>query len=75
MDHTAGSGRVTNSTGNINRDGEILGYRGTGTATDPGRYRERPGLDERLSTSTVAVTPELADEQLAGVRRLLGVAR
>lgn len=71
MDGNRSAGRVTNSTGEVDREGQIVnGYRGSGTMIDPGRYRERPGLDERLA-SAIDGLPDLVDEQIAGVRRML----
>lgn len=67
-------GRVTSSTGNLDSDGQIVGlrfygYRGAGTALDPGRPVERPGFHDRISRAIWP--PELVAEQLAGIRRML----
>lgn len=61
------AGRVTSSTGEVDRDGEIVGelVERIGTARDVGRYCERPGLDERLIGAGVDPAP---------LRRMLGVS-
>lgn len=75
MDGNRSVGRVTSSTGDVDPDGALVGsYRGTGTMIDPGRTIERAGLDDRIRQATTAATPDLATEQLAGVRRMLGLA-
>lgn len=56
MEHTAPHGGVTKS------PSEQAGYRGAGTMIEPGRYVERPGLDERIGA---------AGQDVAGVRRML----
>ena len=74
MDDTWSSGGVTSRAGDVGADGEIVGvggYRGTGTSLDPGHYRERPGLDERLAASITADRPSMVEAQLAGIRRML----
>ena len=70
MDGNRVTGRVTNLAGEVDREGQIVGYRGIGTMIDPGPYRERPGLDERLA-SAIDGLPDLVDDQIAGVRRML----
>lgn len=67
MDSNSHAGRVTNSTGNVNTEGEIVGLllgrvSRCGTTLDPGRYVEREGLDERIAA---------AGADVDGVRRLL----
>lgn len=65
MDDNRTSGRVTSSTGDVDLDGALVGLVARiGTAPDPGHYRERPGLDDRILA---------AGADVAAVRRLLGV--
>lgn len=73
MDSNGPCGDVTKSpvgivaqSGDIDLDGELVGslVERIGTALDPGRYLERPGLDERIG---------FAGADVAGVRRMLGV--
>lgn len=75
MDDNARGSRVTKSasavaaqSGDVDRQGELVGslVERIGTARDPGRYIEKPGLDERIAG---------AGANVAGVRRLLGVSR
>lgn len=70
MNRIGPSGRVTSSTGNIDREGQIV----SGPAR-PAPFREQPGLDELLLAQISPSRPELAREQLAAVRRLLGLDR
>lgn len=62
---------VTNSAGDVDTNGELVGLTDDllariGTAAEPGRYLERPGLDERLAA---------AGADVGAVRRMLRLER
>jgi hypothetical protein len=61
--------RVTASTGEVDSNGDVVGerIRRIGTAVEPPRYRERPGLDARLTAAGADVAA------VAAVRRMLRV--
>ena len=62
---TRSSADVTNLDGDIDRNGDVVGVAiGVSGPLDL-RYRERPGLDERLQSAAADV---------AAVRRMLGVS-
>lgn len=50
MDSIGPPGGVTSQAGDVDRNGELVGslVRRIGTAIDPGKYVERPGLDDRI---------------------------
>lgn len=64
-DHQAARHRLSlrGQHGDVDLDGQLLGLiRGNGCALDPGRYIEKPGLDERIAA---------AGQDVAAVRRML----
>lgn len=56
MDANRSSGRVTSSTGDVDRDGELVGaltdrLHVNGTMLSPARWAERPGFHERIGAT------------------------
>jgi len=70
MNNNGPVGRVTSSTGDVDRDGELVGaltdrLHVNGTMLNPGRWSERPGFHDRIAA---------AGQDPAVIRRMLGAA-